>query len=115
MSDFTPTDFQEFLEMDKTPVTSGQIGRLTRQLDKVVHNLSDAQVTLSNLAVRYEYIVSHMEHNHGQLKESIGSLSRELTGLETRVADVEKFMWKFTGALLIISVLGQYLINKFLA
>lgn len=90
-----------------------QLEKVTQQLDTVVDRLSEIQVNLSSLAVRYEYIVANMERDQKTVKESLDSVDTEISDLNQRVNNIEKFYYKFSGALLVVLFIGQLVIKYF--
>lgn len=90
-----------------------QLGKVTQQLDTVVERLGEIQVNLSNLVIRYEYIVADMEREQKSVKESLEEVDEELADLHRRVNSIEKVYYKFTGVLLAGLFIGQLAMKYF--
>lgn len=90
-----------------------QLARLTKQLDIIVSKLSEVQINLSQLAIRHEFIVSNMERDQATMKSVIGELKDKLEVHDDRISKLEKMFFKFSGALVVVIFVGQYLVNKF--
>jgi hypothetical protein len=53
--------------------------------------------------------VARLDERIGFLNESVDRLSGDIRGLNEAVRDIERWRWKITGALLVVSGLGGVL------
>lgn len=79
-----------------------QIELILSHLSGATNSLNRTQVQLSSLALRYEYIVESIERNQKQVKEDLVGVEKELESIYNRLHSLEKFVWKFTGAIIVI-------------
>lgn len=92
---------------------SAQIYRVAKQLDSIAKHMGEIQVGVSNLTVRYEYIVTQIEKDQAAVKQALEAIGRDISYLETRVAEIEKFVWKFSGAIIVVVAAVQYFANYY--
>ena len=111
MNDFQDSEF-EGTEMAQDSIGL-QLVEVVRRLDKIAQTLNDVQINLSNLAVRHYNVVSNMEKEQQQVKESLQKINKEIDSIYERLEKVEQFMWKFSGALAAALFVSQLVIKYF--
>lgn len=111
MNNFADSDFGEH-EMPNESIGLQLIG-VTRRLDKIAQTLNEVQINLSNLALRHEMVVTAVEKDQQQVKDSLKKIDDEIDSLYKRVEKIEQFMWKFSGAMTAALVVSQVLIKYF--
>lgn len=92
-------------------ITSPDVIRLAKQLDKITNNLTKVQVVLAELNLRHEHMVESMENSEQRAKVELDLLKGQIDKLSDRLSVLEKLIWKAVGATAIVALSLPYLIK----
>lgn len=109
MNNFPDSDFGA---IDMSP-EAAQMMRVAKQLDQVSRELANTQLSLSNLTLRYEFMMTNLEQNKVQLTTSLATVHKDIQILQARIDRVEEVLWKYSGAVLILAFIVPVAINYF--